>query len=206
VGFHSRWLLPRILDVAMRNRDLSAERARIVPSASGTVLEVGIGSGLNLSFYGAAVARLYGLDPSVPLWRLARARVKAAAMPVRFVAGSAERIPLRDRTVDTAVLTWTLCSVADPIAALGELRRVLRPGGRLLFVEHGRAPEPAVAGWQDRLTPCWKRLAGGCHLNRRADELIRTAGFEITALETGYMRGPRPFAFLFRGAATAGPR
>jgi ubiquinone/menaquinone biosynthesis C-methylase UbiE len=123
-----------------------------------------------------------------------------------FVAGAAEHIPLRDGIADTAVATWTLCSVADPLAALAEVRRVLRPGGRLLFIEHGRSAEPAVAAWQDRLTPWWRRVAGGCHLNRPADELIRAAGFAITALDTGYMRGPRALAFTFRGAAVGAPR
>jgi ubiquinone/menaquinone biosynthesis C-methylase UbiE len=141
-----------------------------------------------------------GLEPSPKLIALAR-RAQRAAAGAQFIEGSAEEIPLKDGTIDTVVMTWTLCSIPDPSRALGEIRRVLKPGGRLLFAEHGRAPEPNVALWQDRLTPMWKRFAGGCHLNRAIGPLIEAAGFAFDRCETGYMRGPRPLTFMYEGSA-----
>ena len=120
---------------------------------------------------------------------------------VEFIEGSAEAIPLQDASVDTVVTTWTLCSIPDALRALRDMRRVLRPGGRLLFVEHGRAPDPNVIWWQDRLTPAWKRLGGGCHLNRAIETLVEGAGFQFDRLETGYMRGPKPMTFMYEGSA-----
>jgi ubiquinone/menaquinone biosynthesis C-methylase UbiE len=120
---------------------------------------------------------------------------------VELILGSAEAIPLDDESVDTVVMTWTGCSIPDITAGLAQLRRVLRPAGRLLFVEHGRAPELGVARWQDRLTPLWRRISGGCHLNRKIDVLIETAGFRFERLVTGYMTGPRPFTFMYEGSA-----
>jgi ubiquinone/menaquinone biosynthesis C-methylase UbiE len=195
------YVLPRLIDLAMRSQRLAPERARFVSLASGTVLEVGIGSGLNLPFYTADVNALVGLDPSRELWELGRGRVDRAPFPVEFVQSSGETIPYPDATFDTVVSTWTLCSIPDVAGALREMRRVLKPDGRLIFVEHGRSPDRRVVAWQDRLTPLWKRLGGGCHLNRPIDALIRDAGFRITTLEAGYGEGPRPFAFLFRGLA-----
>jgi ubiquinone/menaquinone biosynthesis C-methylase UbiE len=167
------------------------------------VLEVGVGSGLNIPHYGPSVRALWGLDPSIELWRLARRRTGPAPFPVRFVEGTAERIPAVSGAFDTIVTTWTLCSIPELDAALAEMRRVLAPGGRLLFVEHGRSPDRRVRAWQDRLTPLWRRLAGGCHLNRSIDEVIRAAGFRITRIERGYAEGPRFASYLFKGEATA---
>jgi SAM-dependent methyltransferase len=181
---------------------LSAERARWVPLAAGVVLEVGAGSGLNVPFYGPHVRMLYAIEPSSSLRRMAAARVKEAAFPVELMAASAERIPLPDASVDTAVTTWTLCTIADADVALREIQRVLRPDGRLITVEHGRAPDPRVARWQERLTPFWRRIAGGCHLNRPIDRLIAQAGFAVVRMERGYIRGPRIGAYLYRGVAT----
>jgi ubiquinone/menaquinone biosynthesis C-methylase UbiE len=206
MGVYARHVLPRLIDLAMRSRVVGAERAKLVPGASGKVLEVGVGSGLNLRFYAPRVEGLWGLDPSLELWRLARRRVARAPFPVRFIAGSAERIPVVGGTFDAVVTTCTLCSIPDPGAALAEMKRVLAPGGRLVFIEHGRSPDARVLAWQDRLTPVWKRLAGGCHLNRRIDALIVAAGFTITDIETGYIDGPRPFTYLFRGVAAPAPR
>ncbi|OGK87430.1 MAG: phospholipid methyltransferase [Candidatus Rokubacteria bacterium GWC2_70_16] len=199
MGLYARHVLPRLIDLVMRSRDVMAERVKLVPRAAGTVLEVGVGSGLNLALYGPAVERLYGLDPSPELERMARRRLRHVRVPARLITGSAEAVPLPDRSVDTVVSTWTLCSIADPARALAEMRRVLRPGGRFIFIEHGRSPDPAVLAWQDRLDPIWKRLAGGCHLNRAMDMLIASGGFQITEIERGYNRGPRPFTFLYRG-------
>lgn len=199
MGFYHDRVLPLLIHLAMRQDRLAAYRRRVVPAAEGRVLEVGVGSGLNLPFYGGGVARVIGLDPSARL--LGWARESGAAPPVDLVEGSAERIPLATSSVDTIVTTWTLCSIPDARAALGEMRRVLKPAGRLLFVEHGLAPDPRVRRWQDALTPAWKHLAGGCHLNRPIAELIAGSGFRIERLETGYMPGPKPMTFMYEGAA-----
>ncbi len=199
MGIYARVVLPRLIDLAMRSRDAMAERRKLVPRAAGRVLEVGVGSGLNLALYGPEVQIVYGLDPSPELARMARRRLAALGLPVRLVAGSGEAVPLPDGSVDTVVSTWTLCSIPDPARALAEIRRVLAPGGRFIFIEHGLAPDPRVAAWQRRLEPVWRRLAGGCHLARAMDGLIASAGFRITEIERGYNRGPRPFTFLYRG-------
>jgi ubiquinone/menaquinone biosynthesis C-methylase UbiE len=200
VSFYTDRVLPHLLNLAMRHKELAAYRQRVVPAARGRVLEIGIGSGLNLPFYGAGVDAVIGLDPSLPLLSMAQTRATAAA-PVSMLQGTAEAIPLETASVDTVVTTWTLCSIPDVTAALAEMRRVLKPGGALLVVEHGRAPDAAVARWQDRLTPLWKPIAGGCHLNRKIDALIHDAGFAVTDLRAGYMRGPRPFTFMYEGRA-----
>jgi ubiquinone/menaquinone biosynthesis C-methylase UbiE len=204
MNLYERYVLPWLIHLAMRNTVATAERARFVPLASGTVLEVGVGSGLNLPFYGPKVERLYALEPSRELWRMARRRVREANFPVEYRPDPAERIPLDDASADTVVTTWTLCTIPDPAHALGEMKRVLKPEGRLIFVEHGRAPEPGVRGWQDRLSPLWRRVAGGCHLNRPIDELIRGAGFHVGQLEQAYSSGLKPFAYLYKGVARRG--
>jgi ubiquinone/menaquinone biosynthesis C-methylase UbiE len=164
-------------------------------------LEVGAGSGLNLPFYPAGVTRLLFLDPSRRLLEIGRRRSRSASMAIAWIEGSAEAIPLADRVADSVVTTWTLCTIGDPARALLEIRRVLKPEGRLLFVEHGRAPAPGVRAWQDRLTPVWRRLSGGCHLNRPIDALLLAGGFALERLDAGYGRGPRPFMYLYRGVA-----
>src|SRR5688572_17298318 len=173
MGFYAKYILPRLIELAMKNQEMARLRAVWIPQARGEVLEVGIGSGLNLAFYSSDVTRVYGVDPSVELQRIARKRAAGIPFQIEFLSQSVETsLPLANGSIDTAVLTWTLCSIADPTKALHEIRRVLNPTGRLLFVEHGRSPDPRVARWQDRLTPVWKRIAGGCHLNRKIDETI----------------------------------
>jgi len=202
MGLYAKYVLPRIIDVAMRNEETARLRAAWIPLARGEVLEVGIGSGLNLPFYSPDVQRIYGVDPSVELQRIARGRVVAAPMEVEFLSQSAEeQLPLADASIDTVVTTWTLCSIADAPKALREMKRVLKASGRLIFLEHGRAPDPGVADWQERITPLWKNITGGCHLNRKIDDLITTAGFRITELKTFYVRGPRPMTYTYQGAA-----
>jgi ubiquinone/menaquinone biosynthesis C-methylase UbiE len=201
MGFYQDRILPFVIHTAMRQRNLAAYRRRVVPAAEGRVLEIGIGSGLNLPFYTRKADHVIGLDPSPRLLSMARQAAGPSMGAVEFVEGSAEAIPLEDRSVDTVVTTWTLCSIPNAPGSLGEMRRVLKPGGRLLFVEHGQAPDAGVRWWQDHLNPAWKRLGGGCHLNRAIATLIEGAGFQFERIETGYMRGPRPLAFMYEGSA-----
>jgi len=200
MGFYQDQIVPVLIDLSMRQRRFADYRRRVVPAAEGRVLEIGVGSGLNLSFYSQHVREVIGIEPSPKLIALAR-RAQRASTVAHFVEGSAEAVPLDDGTIDTVVMTFTLCSIPDTSRALGEIRRVLKPGGRLLFAEHGRAPEASVARWQDRLDPVWKRCSGGCHLNRAVGSLIEAAGFAFDRCETGYMRGPRPFTFMYEGSA-----
>jgi ubiquinone/menaquinone biosynthesis C-methylase UbiE len=202
MGLYAKHILPRVIDLAMRNKERARLRAGWLPHARGEVLEVGIGSGLNLPFYSSQVQRVYGVDPSVELQRMAQDRARSGPIKVEFLLQSAENpLPLADASIDTVVLTWTLCSIANVPKALHQMKRVLKTNGRLIFLEHGRAPNPGVAGWQDRLTPLWKRVAGGCHLNRKIDELIEAAGFQITELTTFYLPGPRPLTYTYQGFA-----
>jgi ubiquinone/menaquinone biosynthesis C-methylase UbiE len=201
MGFYQDQIVPLLINASMRQRNLAAYRGRIIPAAEGRVLEIGIGSGLNLPFYSSHARQVIGLDPSPKLLAMARRASRSAARSVEFIEGSAERIPLEDASADTVVTTWTLCSIPAVVDALHEMRRVLRPTGRLLFVEHGQASDPNVRWWQDRLTPLWRRVGGGCHLNRAIRALIDAAGFQFDRLETGYMRGPKPMTFMYEGSA-----
>jgi ubiquinone/menaquinone biosynthesis C-methylase UbiE len=202
MGIYGRLIVPRLIELAMRNKALAGYRQQIVEAARGLVLEIGIGSGLNLPLYGSAVDRVYGIEPSPELLDRARERVVDASIPVWLVRASAEQLPFSRSAFDTLVMTWTLCSISNPSAALNEMRRVLKPGGRLLFVEHGLSPEARIMRWQHWLTPCWKRIGGGCHLDRKMDDLIQAAGFRVDKLETGYMKGPKPWTFMYQGIAT----
>jgi ubiquinone/menaquinone biosynthesis C-methylase UbiE len=199
MGLYQDRILPRLIDLVMRSERLAPYRQRAVSQAEGRVLEIGAGSGLNLPFYTVGVTEILGLEPHPKLRDLARGRQCGALWTT--VEGSAEAIPLDDASVDTVVSTWTLCSIPGVAQALAEARRVLKPGGKLLFVEHGLAPDAGVRRWQHGLTPVWQRLAGGCRVNRPIPELVRQAGFEITRLQTGYMQGPRPMTFTYEGCA-----
>ena len=202
MGFYAKYVLPRFIDLAMRNRETTRLRAEWLPRARGDVLEVGIGSGLNLPFYTSDVRRVLGVDPSLELQRMPRARLGASLIQVDFFAQSAETpLPLPAASVDTAVLTWTLCSIPDASSALRQIRRVLKPDAQLIFLEHGRAPDAPVVAWQDRLTPVWKRIGGGCQLNRKIDDIIQSAGFQIVELTTRYLPGPRPMTYTYQGLA-----
>jgi ubiquinone/menaquinone biosynthesis C-methylase UbiE len=201
MGFYQDQVVPILTNLAMRQKDLVAYRGRVIPAAEGRVLKIGIGSGFNLPFYSKSVQHVLGLDPSAKLLSMARRNEPLDSRLVELVQGSAEKIPLENAAVDTVVTTWTLCSIPDVATALREMRRVLKSSGRLLFVEHGRAPDPNVVWWQDRLTPLWKHLGGGCHLNRAIAMLIEGAGFQFERLETGYMRGPKPLTFMYEGSA-----
>ena len=203
MGFYSDKILPRIINRFMDHEDFVAHRKPCLAGVSGEVLEIGFGSGLNLPHYPPEVRKLYAVDPAMLGRRLAEDRIAASSIAVEFVGLDGEAIPLPEATVDAAVSTWTLCSIPDPAQALGEIRRVLKPGGRYHFVEHGRSPEPRVARWQDRLTPIQKRLGGGCHLNRKIDALVLAAGFEMEQLENVYMKGPKIGTYLYKGVAAS---
>lgn len=204
MGLYARHVLPRLINTACAQEPMSTIRARYVPRASGRVLEIGFGTGLNLPHYAsghAAPSTLLALEPAPDIVALAHQRLAETPLAVEVMQASAEQIPLEDRAVDTVLSTWTLCSVPNVYRALQELRRVLRPGGRLIFVEHGASPEPRVLRWQRRVEPAWKLIGGGCHLSRRADQLIAAAGFRIDELETGYLPGPKIATFTYRGVA-----
>ncbi len=204
MGLYQHSILPRLINLGMRNRRLEPLRERQVAEARGRVLEIGIGSGLNLPFYRRDIEAVIGIDPSLELLTMARKHTAWLHFPVKLLHGPAEELPLEDGSVDSVVITWTLCSVAEPARVLAEARRVLCPGGAMLFIEHGQAPETRVRRWQDRLTPLWQKLAGGCHLNRQIDHLIAQAGFEIEDLETGYLvKGPKALTFHYLGRALA---
>jgi ubiquinone/menaquinone biosynthesis C-methylase UbiE len=201
MNFYDRWVLPPILDLVMQQAQLEKYRRELVGAATGRVLEVGVGSGLNFPLYGKQVATVLGIDPSPRLLAIARRRAAAAGVRANLLLGSATAIPLADSTVNTVLMTWTLCSIPDPLAALREMGRVLKPCGQLLFVEHGLSPETPVNRWQRRLTPMWRHIAGGCHLDRKVDDLIRSTGFEMTELRTEYATGPRPMTYMYLGRA-----
>jgi ubiquinone/menaquinone biosynthesis C-methylase UbiE len=202
MGFYSKHVLPRVIDLAMRNRETARLRAEWIPRACGDVLEIGIGSGLNLPFYSSQVTHIYGVDPSLELQRIARKRRPIDPNRVEFLTQSAEkRLPLADGSIDSAVTTWTLCSIPEPERALCEIKRVLKREGRLIFIEHGHAPDQSVAKWQNALTPLWKRIGGGCHLNRRPAYTIASSGFQIMELKTQYLPGPRPMTYTYQGVA-----
>ena len=202
MGVYAKYVLPRIIDLAMRNEETTRLRAAWVPHARGEVLEIGIGSGLNLPFYSSNVHRVYGVDPSVELQRMARKRAMAGRIEVEFLSQSAEeQLPFANASIDTVVITWTLCSIPNAPKALQQVKRVLKARGRLIFLEHGRAPDPGIAVWQDRITPFWKHIGGGCHLNRKIDDLIMAAGFRIAELKTCYLPGPRPMTYTYQGVA-----
>lgn len=202
MGFYDRHILPHLIDFACGMGEVMQARAQIVPQARGRVLEIGIGSGLNLSLYDPErVSAVVGVDPSAEMQALARERAAACAVPVEMIALELGQIQAEGASFDDIVCTFTLCTIADAVAALREMRRVLKPSGRLLFCEHGLAPDLPVVRWQRRLTPWWKPLAGGCHLDRDIPALIAAGGFHIRQLDSGYLKGPRPMTHVYRGWA-----
>jgi ubiquinone/menaquinone biosynthesis C-methylase UbiE len=202
MGLYTQYVLPRVMDLALRNKDMARLRASWIPQARGQVLEIGIGTGLNLPFYNADVTRLYGVEPSPEFLQIARQRASTLPIRVEFLLQSAEQpLPLAQECIDTVVVTWTLCSIPDVFKALAQARRVLKPEGRVIFLEHGRSADDNIVAWQDRMTPVWRRIGGGCHLNRPIDRLITEAGFHITELHTGYLAGPRPMTYTYQGTA-----
>jgi ubiquinone/menaquinone biosynthesis C-methylase UbiE len=206
MGFYDRHVLPRFINCACGSKPIMKQREKIVPRASGVVLEIGIGTGLNLPFYDSArVEKVIGLDPSEESWALAGERAAAINIPVEFIGLPGEQIPLDDASVDTVLVTFSLCTIPDPAQALAGMARVLKPGGSLLFCEHGKAPDPGVVKWQDRINPVWRRIAGGCNLNRDIPDLLSAAGFRLHTLEQMYLPStPRIAGYNYWGSASAG--
>lgn len=202
MGFYSRFILPRLINCACGAKTITYQRRKVVPLAEGIVLEVGIGSGLNLPFYDSEkVTRVLGLEPSAEMRKIAERAANDANVDVELLDCPGEDIPLDDDCVDTVLLTYTLCTIPDAPAALIQMSRVLKPGGRLIFCEHGASPDPSVRRWQNRVDPLWKRIAGGCHLNRPIPDLITNGGFQIDEIDTMYVPGWRPASFNYWGTA-----
>ncbi len=200
--WYRRHILPWLIHWTCGLDPLSRQREKLVPLAQGRVLEIGIGSGHNVPYYNPTrVQWLIGIDPSRDVWEIGRKRLAKPAFPVHFIAASASELPIRGHGVDTVLITYALCTIPDVSKALQEIKRVLRPGGMLLFCEHGLAPDASIARWQHRLTPLWKPVSGGCHLNRNMPEIVRRAGFQIETLETQYLPGWKPATFNYLGVA-----
>lgn len=202
MGFYTRTLLPSLLDLACGTKPIARQREKIVPQARGDVVEIGIGSGLNLPHYRAdRVSRVIGIEPDSHIWKKAQTRAAQCDFPVERLDLSGEALPLGDDSADTVVVTYALCTIPDPVAAVREMARILRPGGEILFTEHGRAPDPNVARWQRRIDPVWQRVAGGCHSGRDIPALFGTAGLRLARLEQMYIPGPKVLSYNYWGAA-----
>ncbi len=204
MGFYDRRILPHIIHLVCGSAKIKAERLKVVPQAEGQVLEIGMGSGHNLALYDQdKVEQLWGLEPSAAMRQKARNNVEASGMEVTWLDLPSETIPLADESVDTVVLTFTLCSIADWRGALGEMGRVLKPQGKLLYCEHGYAPQGRVRRWQDRLNSSWKKIAGGCHLNRRIEDLLVESGFVLHSPQRGFVPGaPKFSSYIYWGCAS----
>src|SRR5579875_1198709 len=203
VSFYSEQVLPRFIDVAL-GKAVVPIRRRVLEGLSGEVLEIGFGSGRNLPYLPSAVTRVLAVEPAGTAWRIASRRIGAAGIPVELIGTDGQDLAIPDASVDHVLVTWVLCTVPDMERALTEARRVLRPGGSLHFVEHGRSPHRRVADWQDRITPIWQRLFGGCHLNRPIDKLIEAGGFRLDTIST-YRIGPELAGFMYEGVASKEP-
>lgn len=203
MGLYSKYILPKVVHLACSTKPTMRQREKVVPLAKGRILEIGIGSGLNLPYYDVSkVTKLWALDPSPEMTKLAERAARSVHFDVEFIDLPSEEIPLENNSVDTVLITYTLCTIPDTQPALREMARVLRAGGELVFCEHGAAPDSSVRRWQDRVNPIWRRLGGGCHLNRAIPDLIGQGGFRISRMETMYIPGWRPACFNYWGTAT----
>ncbi len=199
---YDRHILPHLIEYACGMGEIMKSRSKVVPHAEGRVLEIGIGTGLNLSFYDAGkVTSVTGVDPAAEMHHRARRRAAKVTIPVETIALELGEIQAESKSFDSIVCTFTLCTIPDVAAAFKEMRRVLKPGGKFLFSEHGKAPDAAVAAWQARLTPWWKPFSGGCHLDRDIPALIRAGGFRVEELHASYLKGPKPMTYVYRGWA-----
>ena len=200
MGFYDKYILPCCLDRACAIGPVSKQREKVVPFASGVVLEIGIGSGLNIPFYNPdKVSKIIGVDPDEYIWKRSAKRRAASPLEIERIGLSGEDIPLQDNMADSVVVTYSLCTIPDPIKALGEMKRILKPGGKILFTEHGKAPDAKVHRWQNRIDPIWGKLAGGCHTGRDIPTLFRQAGLEFESLEQGYIPGPKVLSYNYWG-------
>ena len=202
MGWYGERVVPRITTFALSTKRTGEVRERVCAGLTGDVVEVGFGSGLNAAYYPPEVAEVLAVEPSDVAWRMAEQRVAATSTKVRRVGLDGQVLPLEDASADSALSTWTLCTIPDAGRALAEVRRVLKPGATLHFVEHGQSPDERVHAWQLRLDPIQKRLAGGCHLSRPIADLLTAAGFTVERLDTYYVpKEPKPFAWFYEGVA-----
>ncbi len=204
MSFYEERVLPHMINLVCSTKPNRKQREKIVPLASGDVLEIGFGSGLNMPFYDPGkVRKIWGLEPSEGMRRKAQPMVNTSNLDVEFIDLPGEEIPLESGSVDTVLVTYTLCTIPDPLTALEGMRRVLKPGGTLLYCEHGKAPDEEVLRWQNRLNPAWRRVAGGCNINRDIPALVEAAGFRIKSDDRMYIPGPRLFCYNYWGSAAA---
>jgi ubiquinone/menaquinone biosynthesis C-methylase UbiE len=204
MGFYDEKILPRFINLACSSKPSMKQREKIVPHAAGDVLEIGFGSGLNVPFYDKQkVRKIFGLEPSEGMRKLAEERISESGLDIELIDLPGEEIPLEANSVDTVLITYTLCTIPDVTAALAGMRRVLKPGGKLLFSEHGKAPDEGVMRWQNRLNPAWRKIGGGCNMNRDIPAMIQEGGFRITEDERMYVPGPRIFSYTYWGSAEA---
>jgi len=204
MGFYDEKILPRLINLACAAKPTMKQREKVVPQAAGDILEIGFGSGLNVPYYDKQkVRKIFALEPSEGMRKLAADRVSASGMDIEFIDLPGEEIPLEADSVDTVLVTFTLCTIPDVAAALEGMRRVLKPGGKLVFCEHGKAPDAGVLKWQNRLNPAWRKIGGGCNMNRDIPALIKHSGFRITVDERMYIPGPRILCYNYWGSADA---
>jgi len=201
MSFYKKYILPKAIDWACDKNPSRKQREKIIPLASGNVLEIGIGSGLNLPFYTSKVKMLTAIDPSKELWKRTQSNTEKLPFLFKFIVASAEDIPENDHNFDTIVITYTLCTIPNLEKAFSEIKRVLKPSGKLLFCEHGKAPDEFVQKYQNFVNPVWKRIGGGCNLNRNIPALIEENGFTISKLETMYLPGWKPASYNYWGIA-----
>ena len=195
MGFYDKYILPKFLNCACGTKPINYQREKIVPLAKGIVLDIGIGSGLNIPFYNKSnIDRLYGLDPSEKLLKIAKPLAKKNELEIEFLQCGAESIPLSDQSIDTVLITYTMCTIPDIKLSNSEIMRVLKPEGKLLFCEHGLAPDKNIVKWQRRINPIWNKIAGGCNLNRDIPKLITSSGFKILNMEEMYLPSTPKFA------------
>jgi ubiquinone/menaquinone biosynthesis C-methylase UbiE len=203
MGFYDKYLLPKLVHMTCGQNPSMRQRQKVVPIAEGKVLEIGIGSGLNIPYYNPEkVEHLWGLDPSAEMWSIAQKNARQHHIDAEFIQSGAESIPLDNNSADYVLMTFTMCTIPDVHTALGEIKRVLKPSGKLIFCEHGKAPDSSVERWQNRLNPIWKTFAGGCNLNRPIPELLEQSGFKSTDMKTMYLPGWKPASFNYWGTAT----
>lgn len=200
MSYYEKRILPKLINFACGLGPMMKQRAKVVPLAKGNVLEIGIGSGLNLAYYEKdKVKNLIGIDPSKETWALNEASTAKLGFDVQYIQTGAENIPIDNQCIDTVVITYTLCTIPSTVEALQEIKRVLKPAGQILFVEHGKAPDAAVLKWQNRINPLWKKIGGGCNLNRDIPKIFTESGFKMTDLQTMYLPGWKPASFNYWG-------